>query len=222
MATPEVTFDTAASAICSLGLARPRLMTGMLRDWLTTHFSASERIEDPAIRNYIWKPNSLTDITTAPSSPLYIDDILVWDPRHTEGRPAILLKRNDWREVRFGIDDRNQGLDKTGAEHYASGIMGSHTLFCVARKGGEAETFAAEVSREMRQFGPLMRRRLGLYLLRFGMAGIGSGFKIEESRESVAVPVTVAYGIQDKWKLVPYGPVIKAFTLALESRLLGQ
>ena len=202
MAT-ELKFD-AFSSLCSLG-PRPIVVTGFLRQWFIQHFSTANNIEHPELRSLLW--------TAMPDTPIDIESITRWKPSTTEKRPAIVIARNDWKVLRLGIDDRMMGYRSAdGVEHYAAYYSGSHTLFCLSGKPMEAEILAAEVCREMIQFGPTVRKELDL--MRFLVVGVGKLFEVEEARENFAVPVTVAYSLEDRWRIIPHAPFLKKIQLS--------
>jgi hypothetical protein len=99
-----------------------------------------------------------------------------------------------------------------GPSSFATYLEGSHTLFAVSTEGAEAEILAAEVYRELIQFGPIMRRELELH--RFLVVSVGSLFEIEEAHETFAVPITVGYALEERWKLVPHAPFLKRIKLS--------
>lgn len=194
------------SALCSLG-PRPHIITGFLRQWLIAHFSAAGQIENPDLRGKLWK-------RVGTETEIEIESVTRWKPETTEFRPAVIIARNDWKVSRLGIDDRMMGEQWTppGVEHYATYLEGSHTLFCVSSSATEAEILGAEIYREMIQFGPKVREELDLK--RFVVVGVGKLFELEEARSNYAVPVTVAYGIEERWKLVPHAPFLKRIVLS--------
>ncbi len=205
--TPELRAEI-ASALCSLG-PRPHIVTGFLRQWLIGHFSVAGQIEHPELRGKLWK-------AVGTETEIEIESLTRWKPETTEFRPAVVIGRNDWKVLRLGIDDRMMGetgwTPDIGTDHYAAYLEGSHTLFCISSLATEAEILGAEVYREMMQFGPLVRQELDLK--RFAVVGVGKLFEIEEARSNYAVPVTVAYGIEERWKLVPHAPFLKRIVLS--------
>ena len=203
--SPELRAEI-ASALCSLG-PRPHIITGFLRQWLISHFSKETRIEHPELRGKLWK-------AIGTETEIEIESITRWKPETTEFRPSIIIARNDWKILRFGINDQMMGerWDFTGIEHFAAYLEGSHTLFCISSVATEAEILGAEVYREMMQFGPKIREELDLK--RFVVVGVGKLFELEEARSNYAVPVTVAYGIEERWQLIPHAPFLKRIVLS--------
>lgn len=198
-----------ASAICSTGML-PHLMTGFLVQWLRRHFADPKNREQSDLLNKIWK-------AVGTETTIDVESATRWKPETTELRPAVVVARNDWNVLRFGINDQMMGGDweATGAEYFAAYVEGTHTLFCVSPLPVEAEILAAEVYRETLQFGPAVRRELDVAVKRFATVGVGKIFEIEEARQAYAVPVTVAYGLEERWKLVPYAPFLKKITLSM-------
>ena len=141
--TPPPTYlGSFFSSFCSL-LGRPQLMTGIFRDILMRHFYSAGHIEDPNLRQLVWRPGETTDIL--------IESVYRWRPELTEHRPGVLIKRNAMQNERRGIGDRHQGqvTDMYGHEHYATFWVGSHTLFCIGGSGAQAELLGTEVQREL-------------------------------------------------------------------------
>lgn len=196
-----------ASALCSLG-PRPHVITGFLRQWFISHFSREAQIESPDLRGKLWS-------RIGTDTEIEIESVTRWKPETTEFRPSIIIARDDWKVLRLGIDDRMMGEgwgDISGVEHFATYLEGSHTLFAVSSDAVEAEILAGEVYKEMMHFGPKVREELDLK--RFVVVGVGKLFELEEARSNYAVPVTVAYGIEERWKLIPHAPFLKRIVLS--------
>ena len=200
---PELDFSE-ISSFCQLG-PLPQLVTGFFVQWFRYHFSAQARIEFPALRSLLWRK-------TLGDAQIFIDDIAHWKPEETGHRPAILVARNDWEPIRRGINDMLMGMPSSNTEqHYAIQIQGSHTFFGVSNIPAQAEIIGSEIAREVIRFGPAIRRELDIK--RFLPAGIGKRFEIEEAHQAYAVPVTVAYILEDTWQLVPHTPFLKRFDI---------
>lgn len=193
------------SSLCQL-MARPQLMTGVLRDHLTRHFYSAEMIEEPALRELVWQDNERTAIV--------IESAHRWTPATTEVRPGIIIKRNAYSNTRLGIGDRHMGgqLDRTGAETHATFWVGSHTLFCVAKTGAQAELLGTEVQRELTQFGPVLQSSLGL--LRFAVTEVGEVGHLEESAGSCVVPVNCGYAYCERWQIRPQSVALRHISLS--------
>ncbi len=178
--------------LCSVG-PRPQVLTAIFRRWMTGHFESLANIEHKSLEGYIWRP----DIKT---TGIYISTNTMYDPEAAGNRPAVILKRNGWKNLRLGIDNRMMGIEAAdGHSYYSNYWQGSHTFFCLAGEGAEAEILAAEVFRELNQFGPFVRPRIGLH--RLEVVEVGEVFLLEESSENFAVPVNVAYVWEEAWRI---------------------
>ena len=200
-------FDSVwINSLCELG-PRPLVATGWFRLLLAGHFQPGN-LEDTSetIGKMLWKPDNTTGIM--------IESITRWVPELTEKRPAVIIKRNGWRRLRLGIGDKMFGPgDPAGQEFFANAWQGSHTLFCIAGKGAETEKLAAEVYREMNEFGPAIRATLDL--LRFEVTEVGELMLLEEARQNFVVPVVVAYAFVESWQLQDSSPPLTGIDLAL-------
>lgn len=196
--TPEIRIDK-PSNLCSYGHRR-LVMTGFLRVLLTNHFSQARSIEHPALRERLWKDDETTGIL--------IEAITRWTPEVAQRRPAVIIKPGRLLRRRKGINNLEIGSGLgNGNPHFQQLKLGSHTLFCIAGEGAEAETLADEVDREMQHFASVIRR--GLDLVRFEVTDMGEIFELEEATENYVVPVTVGYAWWDRWELRPHVPVLR-------------
>lgn len=189
--TPTITV-TDLPHLCSVG-PRPQILTAIFMQWMISHFKKLANIEHKSLDGYIWRP----DIKT---SGIYITTHTDFDPERANQRPAIVLKRNGWRNLRLGIDNRMMGvISASGDDYYANYWQGSHTFFCLGGTGAETEILAAEVFRELNQFAPRLRPRIGLH--RLEVTEVGEVYLTEEAKEHFAVPVNVAYAWEEGWKI---------------------
>jgi hypothetical protein len=179
----------AIMALCGRGW-RPIFITGLLRDLLVRHFQTPLNVEEFDLRKFLWKEDTRTGIL--------IESIHRWRGDLVEKRPAIILKRNDMQNVRWGIGDLC-GETEDGFYEFCTGWVGSHTVFCIHGSGASAEILATEVMREIHQFHPVITQYLGL--LRWGVTSYGAISEVEEARESFVVPITVGWAYQDTWRL---------------------
>ena len=204
---PEATYlGPTFSSLCSL-LGRPLIMTGILRDILVRHFLSASQIEEPDLRKLVWQPGESTGIL--------IESVYRWRPELTEHRPAVLIKRNAYQNMRLSIGDQQLGLtiDQFGHEHFATFWVGSHTLFCLNGTGASTELLAEEVRRELTQFAPAIIRSTGL--ARLQVTQVGAATELEESQENWVVPITIGYGYEERWKLLQHAPRLKQISLSL-------
>jgi len=195
------------SSLCSLGL-RPIIVHGFLIEHLRRHFQDTANIQDPSIRQYLWKAN-------VDRESIIIDSVARWNPAAASARPAILLRRNPWQVTHTGIGANLMHGSRTesGQDNFSIIMGGSHTIFCIARESGECEVLAAEVYLELLEFSAIIREKAEL--LRFQVTEIGQMQPIDEAREHFGIPITVAYAHNHSWKVIHQKPVLNTVDLAV-------
>jgi hypothetical protein len=189
-ATPEPQHQVIPgllSTLCSKGW-RPILITGLVRDLLARHFAEQANIEETDLAQYFWTNDDKTNIM--------IESITRWKGDLVEKRPACIIKRNAYQNIRWGISDFVQ-LTAKGHVHFCTGFAGSHTIFCIHGTGAGAEILSTEVAREIHQFHPVITQYLGL--LRWTVTEVGPVAVVEEARQNFVVPVTVGWAYEDNW-----------------------
>lgn len=207
------------SSLCSYGM-RPHVMTGFLRQLLIGHFSDPQNIEDGRVRKHlensgVWRPseNSLTP------SGILIESITRWLPSIADTRPGILIKRNGWRWSSRVIGDKVVENLYTGETGYFGFWEGSHTLFCLAQNGAEAEFISTEVVKFLILFSPVIREQMDLF--KFFVSEVSGVGEVQEVIRGYAVPVTVTYTAQENWSLQPYAPRLKRVVFKASDLLSG-
>ena len=194
------------SSLCSL-LPRAVTLTGVFRDILTRHFIAPTQIENPILRDLIWKNTDDTGIL--------IESVHNWKPSTTEKRPAVIVKRNAYQNRPRGIGDLRMGphTDKEGFEHFVTYWEGSHTLFCLGGSGAQADLLGAEVQRHMMQFkSPI---QVSLDLLSYRVLQAGPVAELEEAQENFVVPITIGYAYEERWVVKPQVPLLSNISLSM-------
>jgi hypothetical protein len=206
------------SAMCSEPV-NPLNLTGSLIWILREHFRHPDKLRMPNLKDYLWDENDQL-------SKIKITSGTEWDPKVLMQRPAIVVRREAWTTGKLGIgDSKYQGGSPISEERMASGqtkivdssnkyeimIAGSHTLFCVAGTGAEAETLGTEVFLQLIEFGPVMRQEFSLG--EFMVKAMGPAGKLEESHEHWGVPVQVVYGKTHSWSLRKVGPTLKGLSI---------
>lgn len=169
---------------------RPIMLTGLVRDLLIRHFSTPSQIETPDLRQLVWREDERTGIL--------IESIHRWRGDLVEKRPAVVIKRNAYQNLRMLIGERS-GLTEQGHYEYSTFWVGSHTLFCIHGSGASVEILASEVQRELTQFAPAVIEYLGL--LKWAVTEVGGIAEIEEARESFVVPITIGWCYEEHWRL---------------------
>lgn len=184
---------------------RPVILTGFLREILVWHFGDPKHVEEPDLRKHIWREGT--------DSNILVESIHRWRGDLVEKRPAIVIKRNAFRNVRVLINDA-WGTDERGNDHFTTLWVGSHTLFCIHGTGASTDLLATEVQRELTQFGPVIRKSFDL--MKFQVTEVGPISELEEATENFVVPVTVGWAYQENWQLFPDALPLKSIQLSFD------
>lgn len=189
------------SALEHLGW-QPLTLTGVVRWLLIRHFASASHIEHPDLQSAVWSAGANTGIL--------IESVNRFRPDAVEKRPAALIKRNPYRNMRFAIQDAI-GVDDRGFRSYATLWVGSHTVFCLHGTAAAAEILATEVQRELTQFGPAVVTKYGLH--KFQVTEVGIASEVEEATENYLVPVNVGWAYQETWRLEPEALTLQGIDL---------
>jgi len=182
---------------------RPQLLTGFFREVLTRHFGDPANIEHPDLLSYVWRDALDTGIL--------IESVYRWRGENVGKCPAIIIKRNAYRNLRFSLGDQ-AGDDGRGTRHFATAWVGSHSLFCLHETGAAVDLLATEVQRELTEFAPVFKEYLGL--LAFAVTEVGAVSEVEEATENHVVPVTVGWAYTETWALAKEAPPLWEVSLA--------
>ena len=186
-------------SLCENGW-QPLLLTGLFRDMFIRHFATAASIRADDLKQFIWKKDATSGIV--------IESVYRWRGDLVEKRPAILVKRNAYRQTRLGINDTVIGAgasgdlykNERGAIHlHTVNWVGSHTIFCIHGTGASCEILASEVVDEMTMFAPVIRQQLSL--MDFQVTEVGAISELEEASENYVIPVTVGWVYNKTWEL---------------------
>ena len=80
------------SILPKLCTVEPRLqtLTELFCTWMKHHFGSVDTIEDPILNKLVWRPD-------VRNSGIVIEPHTVWEPRVTQFRPSIVVKRQSWK-----------------------------------------------------------------------------------------------------------------------------
>lgn len=174
------------------------LITGFLRDLLVRQWSDPTNIVSPEMKQYVW--------SETPSSGILIETVHRYRGDMVEKRPAIMIKRNSFRNMQTGFAGQIQGgglaayeNEKGAISRYTTLFIGSHTLFCIHGTGASTEILASEVMSHL--VASLWPIRAHLGLRQFSVTEVGAIQEIEESTENYVIPITVGWGYEHVWEL---------------------
>ena len=177
---------------------QPLLITGFLRDLLVRQWSDAGNIVSPDNKQYVWSEGQTTGIL--------IESVYRYRADLVEKRPAIMIKRNSFRNMQTGFSGQIFGAGMTAYENEKGAISrhttlfaGSHTLFCIHGTGASTEILAAEVMAHVVACLYPIRQHLGLR--QFSVTEVGAIQEIEESSENYVIPITIGWGYEHTWQL---------------------
>lgn len=203
------------SFLCEQGW-QPLLITGFFRDFLVRQWSDAQNIVAPELKQYLWKED--------PDSGILIETVHRFRGDIVEKRPAIMIKRNSYRNLPMGFSHQIMGgglaayqNEKGAISHYATHFVGSHTLFCIHQTGASTEMLATEVQGQLIEFSPIVRK--ALELRQFNVAEVGAIQELEESTENYVIPITVSWAYQHTWELREKSLPLQAVSI---SSILGE
>jgi len=164
-----------------------------VRQW-----SNAGNIIAPEMKQYLWSEKR--------NSGILIESVYRFRADMVEKRPAIMIKRNSFKNMQTGFAGQMQGLGSVAYENEKGAIsrhttlfVGSHTLFCIHGKGAATEILATEVMHNLVACLWPIRRHLGLR--QFSVTEVGAIQEIEESNENYVVPITIGWGYEHTWEL---------------------
>jgi hypothetical protein len=185
------------SYLCENGW-QPLLITGFLRDLLARQWSDPGNIVSPEMKQYLWSEGQ--------TSGILIESVYRYRADLVEKRPAIMIKRNSFKNMQTGFAGQMQGIGSAAYENEKGAIschttlfIGSHTLFCIHGTGASTEILASEVMSHLVACLWPIRRHLGLR--QFSVTEVGAIQEIEESNENYVIPITVGWGYEHTWQL---------------------
>ncbi len=197
------------SYLCNNGW-QPLLITGFLRDLLVRQWSNSQNIVIPENKQYLWSEGD--------TSGILIESVYRYRADLVQLRPAIMIKRNSFRNMQTGFGGQIMGggmvayeNEKGAISRHTTLFVGSHTLFCIHGTGASTELLATEVMTHLVACLHPIRQHLGLR--QFSVTEVGAIQEIEESSENYVVPITIGWGYEHTWELKEQSLPLQAVNL---------
>lgn len=185
------------SYLCENGW-QPLLITGFLRDLLIRQWANPQNIISPELKQYVWREGK--------TSGILIESVFRYRPELAGKRPAVMIKRNTFKNMQTGFGGQIFGggiaayeNEKGAISRHATLFIGSHTLFCIHGTGASTEMLASEVTNHLTECLWPIRRHLGLR--QFSVTEVGAIQEIQESNENYVVPITVGWCYEHVWEL---------------------
>jgi hypothetical protein len=163
------------------------------------------------MKQYVWSERA--------DSGILIESVYRYRADLVEKRPAIMLKRNGYRNNPIGFSGQSFGSgfavhqnEKGAFEYYTTLFVGSHTLFCIHGTGASTEMLATEVQGHLIDLMPVIRSQLGLR--QFTVTEVGAIQELEESSENYVIPLTVGWCYEHNWRLKKESLPLQGVSLA--------
>jgi hypothetical protein len=184
-------------AFCKMRFS-PILATGVILDIIREHFGNPSSITDPMCQNYVWTPNTDSNILIETNTNENIEQI--------GQRPAILVKRDKIQYQRYIIMDRVINTGVTCPPAYSVEFTGSHTVFSIATKAAHADVLANEATTLLLQYSPVIRS--SLCFNDFRLSGIDE-VQLSQENNHYFVASTFSYAGIFNWELKTNEPKLR-------------
>ena len=189
---------------------RSYLLKGVYLRLLAAHFSDPDNIGDEQLRQRI----SEKPYVDSDSTGILIKMVADWQPTTEELRPAILINRGQIDVERLTIGNQVGQDWVTGVASYISNLVGSHTIFAIARTADEADIIAVEVAKVLLVASPIIQKEVNL--TRLQLMSVGEASRLEESKDHYAVAISIAYIVTESYDTAPHVPVLKRINFVAE------
>lgn len=160
------------------------------------------------LRNYFTKPNLLRTerfrkkynqgVTIEQQTNVLIVTPFAWRPDIADQRPAIVVRRLEWRPHRMGLSDGQiRYKEHKPFAEFIVGYSGSHVILCHSRESGEVDMLVEEVMNCFLWLGPFIRR--ALRLASFSAPLIDKVAMHTVNRDYFVCPVVLKYEWTEGW-----------------------
>jgi hypothetical protein len=216
----------ACSAFCTRG-PNPFVLSGVFLRLLQYHFSSSDNIDEPLLKEYIWTPSTkgcLSEVQEGPggSSQLIPGSRLLIRPSYTQNpdqiqqSPALFVKREPFGTERISFQDaslpsKNAKGIVDGRKHQVN-ISGAHSIICKGLTGAEAELLGQEVFFRMLHYQQVIKKDFALgSLMADGVSEVKQ--RTDEAKSSFYTVVRLSWAYVYRWLVIPESPVLKRVAL---------
>ncbi len=181
---PDSILDRSQLPACGVGTLFPDRFTVAMLRWLRYHFGSADRIVDPALKDRVYTADD-TNING-----LHIGTLAEYTPAEDSFRPCLLIEANDQDIAQQG---QTLGQKRFGGteDRVVTPMTGSHVVFCLGGREGEAAVLASEVMQDAAAFIQVISERVGATRLR--MTKRGRRQQLLEYKDVWTVPVFFEY-----------------------------
>lgn len=193
------------SDLCRRGLS-PQVVTGLMIQFLVSHFRDPNSIINPELRGLVWSEKSELN-------KIRITTLAKWSPKEANQTPAIIVSRGPLEFSRLAIGDADASYREE--DLFTRQVKGTYTFSCVGGTPAESELLGFEVCEFLTIFSPAFRRRTPIYNIEVDQ--ISQLVQIEEMSNKLGVQVGLHVEYPWTWALSAQAPLMKSFTLKTSS-----
>jgi hypothetical protein len=199
------------STVCATG-NRPLLTHGWLIEEMRMHYSRPENINNPLLRDYVWKPEP------DPDNGILVESVGRWTPQISGQRPAIVIRFNEIKPLKVAINNQ-EGYSDQGQKRFVKIMTASQTVFCIHKEYDATLLLMTEVYSHLLQFSDPIRSIFDL--LMFELVHAGGPGELKEASDRYASPVTLAYAWSESWEVIDWAPLLKTMKFSYLFPRLG-
>lgn len=164
-------------------------ITAVLKIILTSYFSEKDNILHTGLKDRIFSDTDGPGLTIEAAS--------AFVPNIAERRPAIIIRRGEWKNVQEGF--YGGAIQDASINTYVRMIAGSHNIICIGKTPGEAEILGDEVFRLFAHITPKLLTNSCLDTFR--VAGLSEVKPLHEGRDHYAAMIQVMYRFHETWEI---------------------
>lgn len=174
-------------------IIRPRFMTSVILNILRHYFTRPSLLVTERFQK---KPNRGLE-------PDQHDNVLIistgsWRLKSADERPALVVRRLEWRPIHLGMGDGQVRYDPANAQaEYMIAFQGGHAIYAHSREQGEVEALVEEVINCFLRMAPFIRRMLRL--ARFRLVNVDKVSMYTMNRDYFVCPMMLQYTWSENW-----------------------
>jgi len=181
-------FEEIYRRLCSHPLTTVDI-TAVIKIILTSYFGTPDNILHENLRDRIY-----TDLD---GPGLMIESSHAFAPTQAERRPAILIKRGEWKNAQEGF--YGGFIQGSSPGRFVRSVLGTHNIICIGKTPGEAEILGDEVFRLLAHVTPKLLERTCLDSFR--VVGLSEIKPLQEGRDHFAAAIQVTYRFFETWEI---------------------
>lgn len=164
-------------------------ITAVIKIILTSYFGNADNILHANLKDRIYSDTDTTGLSIEAGS--------AFTPTKAERRPAIIIRRGEWKNSQEGF--YGGFVQGSSPGQFVRLVMGSHNIICIGKTPGEAEILGDEVFRLFSHVTPQMLERSCLDS--FKVIGLSEIKPLQEGRDHYAAMIQLTYRFYETWEI---------------------